>query len=79
MKHENEVADARIMTRIASGVLALGGIWAIAHGVLRFLSEGTVEATTVAMAIGALYGIYLFGRYALTGRLALRKKAHGQA
>ena len=77
MKHGNGIADARIVTRLASGVLALAGGWAIARTVLRLLSAGTVDALQLAVAVGALYGLYLFGCYALTGRPPLRAKDRG--
>lgn len=77
MKQEHEIADARIVTRLASGVLALAGVWAIAPTVLGLLSGGTVDVLQLAVAVGALYGLYLCGCYALTGRLPLRAKDRG--
>jgi len=69
MKHENGNVDTRFVTRVSSGALALLGLWAMGHSILRFLEEG-VDAAGAAVGVGALFGTWLFARYALTGRLS---------
>lgn len=74
MKHENEAVNAGLVTRIASGLLAVAGIWAVGRSIMRMLAGGLMDWWALLMLVGGAYGIYLFGAYALTGKLPLRNR-----
>lgn len=74
MRHENECVSSGFVMRIVSGLLAFGGILALGATVLRLFSEGWNDWWSMALAVASSYGIYLFGRYAITGRLAIGEK-----
>jgi len=68
MKHENEIIDSRLVTRIICGVLAAAGIGAIIH---RVIASGHPDGWFFVQLLGAGYGLFLFTTYALTGKLPL--------
>lgn len=69
MKHENEIIDSRLATRIICGVLAAAGIGAIIHRVIGVIASGHPDGWFFVQLLGAGYGLFLFTTYALTGKL----------
>lgn len=74
MKHDNEIVDSRIVLRVVSGLLALAGVAATGSSMLQLAKGQPMDGWSLALMASAIYGIYLFGRYAITGRLAFLKK-----
>ena len=55
--------------RVVAGVLTAAGGW----GLLQALSSDAIDSwIDAALALGAMYGLYLFARFALTGALPAR-------
>lgn len=82
MKHENEFVDARIMVRIMCGILAAGATWAFVSAVLDAFSQRPYDWEALFLPLASLFGLVVFGRYALTGRLPsfmTREKLDGPA
>jgi|SRR5690606_6759258 len=74
MKHENEIVNSRIVLRVVSGLLALGGVVALGSMAVQVASGQAIDWWSMAMLASAIYGTYIFGRYAITGRLAFVAK-----
>ena len=79
MKHDNEIVDSRLVMRIICGLLVLGGIWAISRALVRLLTERPIDWVSAVLPIVSLYGLYVFGRYALTGNLNFMRKRRDEA
>ena len=55
--------------RVVAGVLVAAGGW----GLLQAFSSDAIDSwIDAALALGAMYGLYLFARFALTGALPAR-------
>lgn len=74
MKHENEVVDSGLVMRIICGLLTVAGVVVFASNILTVISGESIDWTLALMSIGMLYGIFLFGSYALTGKLPIKTK-----
>lgn len=74
MKHENEVVDSGLVMRIICGLLTVAGVVVFASNILAVFSGESIDWTLALMSIGMLYGIFLFGSYALTGKLPIKTK-----
>lgn len=74
MKHENEVVDSGLVMRIICGLLTVAGVVVFASNILAVISGESIDWTLALMSIGMLYGIFLFGSYALTGKLPIKTK-----
>lgn len=72
MGHRDESTGSKKGLRALSGVLAAGGLLAVGSSVFRWFVNGSGDWGSLALLVGAAYGVYLFGHYAVTGRLALK-------
>lgn len=81
MKHENEIVDSRVMMRIISGVLAAVGAWAFGSSTLRAFSEHPYDWGALVMPLASVFGLFMLGWYAATGRLPsfMDRKRRGSA
>jgi hypothetical protein len=72
MRTENEIVDSHIATRIVCGAFALAGLVAAAATIFKLASGTGARWPLVLLGVSSCYGIYLFGRYAWTGRFPFR-------
>jgi hypothetical protein len=63
--------------RLLSGALALGGCVALVSILIALFSKGGAPSVNTVLVVGLSlpYGIYMFGSYALRGRLPFSKAA----
>ena len=74
MRRENEVVNPGLLMRFVCGALVLVAIWAIGRRVAAMLAGAPTDGWTVAGWICASYALFLFGGYALTGKVLLPKR-----
>ena len=63
---------AGVVSRVICGVLALAGAWAVGQLGWVALRDGNATLLALLPLAVAVYGLYLFGFIAITGRLPRR-------
>lgn len=70
MRTDEEIIDGRIALRIIAGLLTAAGLFAV-FGRIYELAETGLDWMHLLQLIGTAYGLFLFGHFALKGRLPL--------
>ncbi|SIR14567.1 hypothetical protein [Solilutibacter tolerans] len=72
MSTQSKIIDSRKAIRIIAGILALAGLIAIPFNLSEDIANNrNFRAFDLLKLAGVLYGIYLFGKFAITGKLEL--------
>lgn len=80
MKTDQEIVDSRVVLRLLSGALAAGGATALGWRAYQFVaSTAYLSWLEMLTSLGAIYGIYLLGYFALKGKLPFEQMPSGNA
>ena len=73
MRKEQEIISGPLAMRIIAGIMSVLGIAVMLHGTYQVLSgQRDFSWFGLAMGIGSLWGIFLFGSFAIRGVLPLK-------
>ena len=72
MKTQSEIVDSRVAIRVIAGLLAVGGIVALPVNLIEDFATGrNFRAIDILKIVGVGYGVFLFGYFALKGKLPM--------
>ena len=73
----SSISPGALVRRVLSGALAVGGCVALVSILIALFSRGSAPSVNTVLVVGLSlpYGIYMFGSYALRGRLPFSAKA----
>ena len=72
MKTQSEILDSRMAVRVIAGLLAAAGTVALPVNLIEdFASERNFRAMDILKIVGVGYGVFLFGYFALKGKLPM--------
>lgn len=80
MRTEQEIISGPLAMRIIAGIMSLLGIAVMLHGSYQVLSgQREFSWFGLIMGIGGLWGLYLFGSFAIRGVLPLKFEQRDEA